>query len=93
MKILATTLFVSLALAGAGAHAAGVEHSKSRSQVAAELQEAKVSGQYTFGEQDYQVAQPPTSNLTEQDVRAQLQQAKTDGEYTFGELDYPPTAR
>ena len=93
MKILATTLFVSLALAGAGAQAAGVEQSKSRSQVAAELQEAKVSGQYTFGEQDYPAAQPRTSNLTEQDVRVQLEHAKANGEYTFAELDYPPSAR
>ncbi|MGE8671367.1 MAG: DUF4148 domain-containing protein [Achromobacter mucicolens] len=93
MKILATTLFVSLALAGAAAHAAGVEHSKFCSQVAAELQEAKVSGQYTFGELDYPAALPQTSDLTEQDVRAQLQQAKANCEYSFGELDYPPAAR
>lgn len=35
MKILATTLFFSLALASTGAHAAGAEHGKSGSQVAA----------------------------------------------------------
>lgn len=93
MKILATTLFFSLALTGAGAHAAGAEHGKSGSQVAAELQEAKLSGQYTFGESDYPAALPRTSGLTEQDVRAELQQAKVNGQYTFGELDYPPVAR
>lgn len=93
MKILATTLFFSLALASAGAHAAGDEQSKSRAQVAAELQEAKLSGQYAFGELDYPATQPHTSSLTEQDVRAQLQQAKVNGEYTFGELDYPPATR
>ena len=93
MKILATTLFFSLALASTGAHAAGAEHGKSGSQVAAELQEAKLTGQYTFGEMDYPAALPRTSSLTEQEVRAELQQAKANGEYTFGELDYPPVAR
>ena len=53
MKTLATTLFLSLALAGAGAQAAGVEQAKSRAQVATELQQAKASGQYTFGELEY----------------------------------------
>ena len=93
MKILATTLFFSLALASTGAHAAGAEHGKSGSQIAAELQEAKLTWQYTFGEMDYPAALPRTSSLTEQEVRAEIQQAKVNGEYTFGELDYPPVAR
>ena len=53
MKTLTTTLLISLALVGAGAQAAGVEQAKSSAQVATELQQAKVSGQYTFGELDY----------------------------------------
>jgi len=93
MKILATTLFFSLALASTGAHAAGADHEKSGSQVAAELQEAKLTGQYTFGEMNYPAALPRTSGLTEQEVQAELEQAKANGEYTFGELDYPPVAR
>lgn len=92
MKTLATTLFLSLALAGVGAQAAGVEQAKSSAQVATELQQAKASGQYTFGELDYPPAQPQTTSLSSQEVQAQLQQAKVSGQYTFGELQYPPVA-
>ena len=53
MKTLATTLLLSLALAGVGAQAAGVEQAKSSAQVATELRQAKASGQYTFGELEY----------------------------------------
>ncbi|CAB3650192.1 hypothetical protein LMG3458_00023 [Achromobacter deleyi] len=90
MKTLTTTLLISLALVGAGAQAAGVEQAKSSAQVATELQQAKVSGQYTFGELDYPPALPQATSLSSQEVQAQLQQAKTSGEYTFGELQYPP---
>ncbi|EHK67907.1 DUF4148 domain-containing protein [Achromobacter arsenitoxydans] len=90
MKTLATTLFLSLALAGVGAQAAGVEQAKSSAQVATELQQAKASGQYTFGELDYPPALPQTTSLSSQEVQSQLQQAKVSGEYTFGELQYPP---
>ncbi len=92
MKTLATTLFLSLALAGVGAQAAGVEQAKSSAQVATELQQAKANGQYTFGELDYPPAQAQTTSLTSQEVQAQLQQAKVSGQYTFGELQYPPVA-
>ena len=90
MKTLTTTLLISLALVGAGAQAAGVEQGKTSAQVAAELQQAKISGQYTFGEEGYPAALPQSSSLSSQEVQAQLQQAKTSGEYTFGELQYPP---
>lgn len=90
MKTLTTTLLISLALVGAGAQAAGVEQAKSSAQVATELQQAKISGQYTFGELDYPPALPQAASLSAQEVQAQLQQAKTSGEYTFGELQYPP---
>lgn len=92
MKTLATTLFLSLALAGVAAQAAGVEQAKSSAQVATELHEAKVSGQYTFGELDYPPALPQKTSLSSQEVQAQLQQAKVSGQYTFGELQYPPVA-
>ncbi|MEN4917603.1 DUF4148 domain-containing protein [Achromobacter spanius] len=92
MKTLATTLFLSLALAGVGAQAAGVEQAKSSAQVATELQQAKASGQYTFGELDYPPALPQTTSLSSQEVQAQLQQAKVSGQYTFGELQYPPVS-
>ncbi|EHK63036.1 DUF4148 domain-containing protein [Achromobacter arsenitoxydans] len=90
MKALVTPLFLSLALAGAAAHAADAHSVKSGAQVATELQEAKASGQYTFGELEYPAAQPQTTGLTNQEVQAQLQKAKANGEYTFGELEYPP---
>ena len=89
MKTLATTLLLSLALAGVGAQAAGVEQAKSSAQVATELQQAKASGQYTFGELDYPPALPQKTSLSSQEVQAQLQQAKISGQYTFGELEYP----
>ena len=94
MKTLATTLFLSLALAGVGAQAAGVEQAKSSAQVATELHEAKVSGQYTFGELQY----PPVAAATgaaksRADVQQELAQAKASGQYTFGELEYPPISR
>ena len=90
MKTLATTLLLSLALAGVGAQAAGVEQAKSSAQVATELQQAKASGQYTFGELDYPPALPQTTSLSSQEVQSQLQQAKFNGQYTFGELECPP---
>ena len=89
MKALTTTLLLSLALVGVGAQAAGVEQAKSSAQVATELQQAKISGQYTFGELDYPPALPQTTSLSSQEVQAQLQQAKVSGQYTFGELEYP----
>jgi len=89
MKTLTTTLLLSLALVGVGAQAAGVEQAKSSAQVATELQQAKISGQYTFGELDYPPAPPQTTSLSSQEVQAQLQQAKISGQYTFGELEYP----
>ncbi|TQJ96191.1 DUF4148 domain-containing protein [Achromobacter sp. SLBN-14] len=92
MKIFAAPLFFSLAVFGS-AQATEAGHAKSRTQVATELQEAKASGQYTFGELDYPAVTPQSSYLTEQEVRAQLQKAKSNGEYTFGELEYPPVAR
>jgi len=92
MKSLTTTLLLSLALAGVGAQAAGLEQAKSSAQVATELQEAKASGQYTFGELDYPPARPQTTGLSSQEVQSQLQQAKFNGQYTFGELEYPPVA-
>jgi ribosomal protein L30E len=90
MKTLTTTLLLSLALVGVGAQAAGVEQGKTRDQVATELQQAKATGQYTFGELDYPPAQPQAASLSSQEVQAQLQQAKISGQYTFGELEYPP---
>lgn len=92
MKTLTTTLLLSLALVGVGAQAAGVEQGKTRAQVATELQQAKASGQYTFGELDYPPAVPQAASLSSQEVQAQLQQAKISGQYTFGELQYPPVA-
>jgi len=92
MKTLTTTLLLSLALAGVGAQAAGIEQAKSSAQVATELQEAKASGQYTFGELDYPPALPQTTSLSSQQVQAELQQAKYSGQYTFGELEYPPAS-
>ncbi|WP_315138827.1 DUF4148 domain-containing protein [Achromobacter marplatensis] len=92
MKTLTTTLLLSLALVGVGAQAAGVEQGKTSAQVATELQQAKATGQYTFGELDYPPALPQGASLSSQEVQAQLQQAKISGQYTFGELQYPPVA-
>jgi len=92
MKSLTTTLLLSLALVGVGAQAAGVEQGKTSAQVATELQQAKASGQYPFGELDYPPALPQGASLSSQEVQAQLQQAKVSGQYTFGELQYPPVA-
>ncbi len=93
MKTLATALMLSMSvLAAAGAHAAEADQGPTRAQVQAELQQAKVSGQYTFGEEGYPAAIASKSSLTSQQVQDQLAQAKNAGEVTFGNMDYPPVA-
>ena len=47
---------LSMSVIAAGAQAA--ETGPSRAQVQAELQQAKVSGQYTFGEEGYPAPSP-----------------------------------
>lgn len=69
------------------------ETGPSRAQVQAELQQAKVSGQYTFGEEGYPAPIAQASSLSSQQVQAQLAEAKTAGVVTFGNLDYPPVAQ
>ncbi|MNT44413.1 hypothetical protein D3C72_1809390 [compost metagenome] len=60
----------------------------------AQLQQAKISGEYTFGELEYPPTHAaPASVKTRADVQQELAQAKASGQYTFGELDYPPTTR
>ncbi|CAB3884906.1 MULTISPECIES: DUF4148 domain-containing protein [Achromobacter] len=92
MKTLATALMLSMSVLAAGAQAAEADQGPTRAQVQAELQQAKASGQYTFGEEGYPAAIAPKSTLTSQQVQAELQQAKNAGEVTFGNLDYPPVA-
>lgn len=93
MKTLATALMLSMSvLAAAGAQAAEADQGPTRAQVQAELQQAKVSGQYTFGEEGYPAAIASKSSLTAQQVQEQLAQAKNAGEVTFGNMDYPPVA-
>ncbi|CAB3940130.1 hypothetical protein LMG7053_00552 [Achromobacter ruhlandii] len=93
MKTLATALMLSMSvLAAAGAQAAEADQGPTRAQVQAELQQAKVSGQYTFGEEGYPAAIAQKSSLTSQQVQEQLAQAKNAGEVTFGNMDYPPVA-
>ena len=53
MKTLATALMLSMSVLAAGAQAADADQGPTRAQVQAELQQAKVSGQYTFGELEY----------------------------------------
>lgn len=93
MKTLTTTLLISLALAGASAQAAGVELAKSSAQVATELQQAKTSGEYAFGELQYPPVKAAASVKTRAEVQQELAQAKASGQYTFGELEYPPITR
>ena len=92
MKTLATALMLSMSVLAAGAQAAEADQGPTRAQVQAELQQAKVSGQYTFGEEGYPAPIAQTSSLTSQQVQAELAQAKNAGEVTFGNLDYPPVA-
>lgn len=92
MKTLATALMLSLSVIAAGAQAAEADQGPTRAQVQAELQQAKVSGQYTFGEEGYPASIAQKSSLTSQQVQAELAQAKNAGEVTFGNLDYPPVA-
>jgi len=92
MKTLATALMLSMSVLAAGAQAAEADQGPTRAQVQAELQQAKVSGQYTFGEEGYPAPIAQTSSLTSQQVQAELAQAKSAGEVTFGNLDYPPVA-
>lgn len=90
MKTLATALMLSMSVLAAGAQAAEADQGATRAQVQAELQQAKVSGQYTFGEEGYPAAIAQKSSLTSQQVQEQLAQAKNAGEVTFGNMDYPP---
>ncbi len=90
MKTLTTAFVLSLSVLAAGAQAAGVDQGPTRAQVQAELQQAKATGQYAFGEQDYPVAVAQTSSLTSQQVFEQLQQARAAGLVTTANLDYPP---
>lgn len=92
MKTLATALMLSMSVLAAGAQAAEADQGPTRAQVQTELQQAKVSGQYTFGEEGYPAPIAQTSSLTSQQVQAELAQAKNAGEVTFGNLDYPPVA-
>lgn len=92
MKTLATALILSMSVLAAGAQAAEADQGPTRAQVQAELQQAKVSGQYTFGEEGYPAPIAQKSSLTSQQVQAELAQAKNAGEVTFGNLDYPPVA-
>jgi DNA-binding transcriptional regulator LsrR (DeoR family) len=92
MKTLATALMLSMSVLAAGAQAAEADQGPTRAQVQAELQQAKVSGQYTFGEEGYPAPIAQTSGLTSQQVQAELAQARNAGEVTFGNLDYPPVA-
>ena len=93
MKTLATALMLSMSVLAAGAQAAGADQGPSRAQVQAELQQAKASGQYTFGEEGYPAAIPAKSTLSAQDVQTEMAQARLAGEVTFGNLDYPPVAQ
>ncbi|OZI70714.1 DUF4148 domain-containing protein [Bordetella genomosp. 12] len=103
MKTLTSAVLVSLAVLSTGAYASqniepndvpfqGVysqaDSATTRAQVAADLQQAKASGQYTFGELDYPAVQASAPSLTRAQVKAELAQAKTNGQYSFGELDY-----
>ncbi len=103
MKTLASAVLVSLAALSAGAYASqniepnnipfqGVysqsDSSATRAQVAADLQQAKAGGQYTFGELDYPPVQASAVSLSRGQVKAELAQAKASGQYSFGELDY-----
>jgi hypothetical protein len=66
------------------------DSSASRDQVQGDLQQAKASGQYLFGDVDNATFQPAkTSSLTRGDVQAQLAQAKQDGTLAYGELQQP----
>ncbi|WP_251864276.1 DUF4148 domain-containing protein [Achromobacter sp. Marseille-Q4962] len=93
MKTLATALMLSMSVLAAGAQAAETDQGPSRAQIQAELQQAKASGQYTFGEEGYPAAIPAQSTLSAQDVQTEMAQAKLAGEVTFGNLDYPPVAQ
>ena len=92
MKTLATALMLSMSVLAAGAQAAEADQGPTRAQVQAELQQAKVSGQYTFGEEGYPAPIAQHSSLTSQQVQAELAQAKNAGQVTFGNMDYPPVA-
>ncbi|SIT20721.1 DUF4148 domain-containing protein [Achromobacter sp. MFA1 R4] len=92
MKTLATALMLSMSVLAAGAQAAEADQGPTRAQVQAELQQAKASGQYTFGEEGYPAPIVQKSSLSSQQVQADLAQAKNAGQVTFGNLDYPPVA-
>lgn len=76
-------------LAAAGAQAAEADQGPTHAQVQAERQQAKVSGQCTFGEEGYPAAIASKSSLTSQQVQEQPAQAKNAGEVTFGNMDSP----
>ena len=64
---------------------------KTSDQVAAELAQAKTSGQYSFGQEDYPPAIAATGMPESRaQVEQELQQAEVAGQMASDEEDYPP---
>lgn len=89
MKSFATAALLSLSVM-AGAQAA--DTTPTRAQVQAELEQAKASGQYTFGEEGYPVIVSHGASLSSAQVQEELAQARNAGQMASSEQAYPPVA-
>ncbi|MFW7342338.1 DUF4148 domain-containing protein [Pollutimonas sp. H1-120] len=96
MKTAIYALMISFSLVAGAAQAANSDAvasaSKTRTQVVAELHEARALGLMSHGELDYPLALQASSSKTRQQVQAELAAARAAGTLSHGELDYPPSA-
>ena len=107
MKSLTATLWLCAGLAAGAAQAQPAQYKrdlygdwrvsyaapapKTSDQVAAELAQAKTSGQYSFGQEDYPPAIAATGMPESRaQVEQELQQAEVAGQMASDEEDYPP---
>ncbi|MGE8689956.1 MAG: DUF4148 domain-containing protein [Achromobacter sp.] len=65
---------------------------KTSDQVSAELAQAKASGTYAFGQEDYPPAAAPSRPESRAQVAQELRQARVQGEMASDQEDYPPPA-
>jgi hypothetical protein len=73
----------------ANAPAATTSSSKTRTQVVAELQQARANGEINVGDADYPYQPKFVSTKTRAEVVAELVQARANGELSVGDADYP----
>lgn len=94
--VVLTGVAISFSLIAGIAQASHVKvpEPKTRTEVIAELHEARAVGLVSKGELDYPVEKTkPFNSKSRQAVIAELEAARSAGTLSYGELDYPPETR